>query len=163
LTAAARFVAGPGLLLLAGLASANEPAGSCDPDAEAAREVRAIAEGIVAADNARDIGRVLAYYAADAVLMPPGEPPVTDAAEIRRRYEGLFERFDPAIEARIEEICIDGALAVVRGHNGGRLASRQGGDARLLDDVYLMVLRPDGEDGWRISRLMWHRASAAAP
>ena len=46
-------------------------------------------EGLIAADNERDIGRVLGYYAPDAVLMPPGEPPVTERAGIQARYDAL--------------------------------------------------------------------------
>ncbi len=105
--------------------------------------------------------RVLAFYAEDAIWLPPNEPPVTDAAVIRQRYEGLFQDFDPDIEGRIDEICVEGGLAFVRGHNGGWLVSRVGGRSRELDDVYLMVLRQEGVD-WKISRLMWHPASAAA-
>jgi hypothetical protein len=47
------------------------------------REIRAVASGIVAADNRRDAERVLAYYAADAVLMPPGEAHTRDRASGR--------------------------------------------------------------------------------
>ncbi len=49
---------------------------------------------IVAADNARDLERVLSYDAADAMLLPPGEPPVQGGDAIR-------------------------SLAYVRGRNGG--------------------------------------------
>src|SRR5262245_14838844 len=75
----------------------------CRTDAPGAREVRAVATGIVDADNRRDIERVLAYYAADAVLMPPGEAPVAGRDAIRPRYEALFAGFDPAIEPEIGE------------------------------------------------------------
>ncbi len=118
--------------------------------------MREVVEGIVAADNERDIGRVLEYYAADAVLLPPNEQPITDRAEIQRRYVGLFESFTPSIEAHVDEICVDEALAVVRGHNEGWLVAREGGRTEQLDDVYLMVLRRDAGGDWKISRLMWH-------
>ena len=131
----------------------------CDPDGAGAADVRAVAEGIVAADNARDIERVIGYYAPRATLMPLGEPPVTGHEAIRPRYEQLFRSFDPQIEARIDEVCVDGALAVVRGHNGGKLVPRGGGEPRTLDDVYLMVLERDDERRWHIRHLMWHPAS----
>jgi len=104
----------------------------------------------------------MSYYAADAILMPLGEKAVAGRDAIRPRYEELFAAFDPQIEPRVDEACAVDGIAVVRGHNGGRLISRHGGDARELDDAYLMVLRlePDGE--WRISHLMWHRASTPA-
>lgn len=142
------------------LGCAAAPALACEVDSSGAR---AVAEGIVEADNARDIGRVLAYYADDALLMPPNEAPVTEHTEIQKRYESLFENFAPDIEARIDEICAEGNLAFVRGHNGGWLVSRTGGRSRELDDVYLMVLRRDPGGDWKIARLMWHPAHGPSP
>jgi ketosteroid isomerase-like protein len=91
---------------------AAAPAFACDGDSAG---VRAVAEGVIAADNGRDVGRVLGYYADDAVLMLPNEAPETDRAAIRRRYEDLFHNFAPQIDGRIDEICADGDLAFVRG------------------------------------------------
>ncbi len=145
-----------------GAAIAAFPAHACDGDGPAANDVRAVAEGVVAADNARDIGRVLGYYAADAILMPPGEPPVTERAAIQDRYDALFGGYDPKIETRIDEICVDGALAVVRGYNGGWLVAREVGRTRQLDDVYLMVLRRGPDGVWLITRLMWHPTTLSA-
>lgn len=156
-----RLVRTAGMDVLAiglGLAATAAPAHACDADSSGAR---AVAEGIVEADNARDIGRVLGYYADDAVLMPPNEAPVAERADIRKRYDALFEDFAPDIEARIDEVCVEGNLAFVRGHTGGWLVSRIGGRSRELDDVYLMILRR-AEGGWRIARLMWHSAHGPA-
>jgi uncharacterized protein (TIGR02246 family) len=133
----------------------------CSPDSEAVRAVRAVAAGIIEADNARDIDRVLGFYAEDAVLMPPGESPVTGREAIRPRYEDLFARFDPRIEPRLDEVCADGRLAFVRGRNGGRLIGRGGGETRELDDAYLMLLRREAGGAWRISHLIWHPARKA--
>ena len=151
---------GPLAALALSLAAAAPPAPACPGDAAAAGPVRAVVEGLIAADNERDIGRVLGYYAPDAVLMPPGEPPVTERAGIQARYDALFRDFEPAIEGRIDDVCVDGSLAVVRGRNGGWLVGRGGGASRRLDDVYLMVLHRDESAGWRIGSLIWHPASA---
>ena len=139
--------------------AASAPAWACDGDTGG---VRAVAEGIIAADNERDIGRVLGYYTADAILMPPNEPPLTDRADIERRYDDLFQNFAPQIDGRIDEICAGGALAFVRGHNGGWLVSRVGGRSRELDDFYLMILQRSAAGDWKISRLMWHPAHGPA-
>jgi uncharacterized protein (TIGR02246 family) len=144
------------LVLLAAAACAKDPA--------AERAVRAVADGIVAADNARDLEGVMASYAEDAILMPPGEAPVQGRAAIRPRYEALFRDFDPAIEPHVEEVCVSGGVAWVRGRNGGRLVPRGGdGTARELDDVYLMLLARGDDGAWRIGHLMWHRRSAPRP
>lgn len=49
--------------------------------------VRDVVNGLIAADNARDIERVVELYAPDAILMPPDESPVEGIAAIRPRYE----------------------------------------------------------------------------
>lgn len=118
--------------------------------------VREVAEGILEADNARDLERVLGYYAPDAMLLPPGEGPVRGRDRIRPRYEALFGGFVPEIEGMIEELVVDGDLAYVRGRNGGRMRSLDGSDERELHDAYLMVLRRATDGRWRITRLMWH-------
>jgi uncharacterized protein (TIGR02246 family) len=118
---------------------------------------RAVATGIIEADNLRDIDRVLDLYADDAVLLPPNEPPVTGKDKIRPRYETLFAGFDPGIAGRVDQVCLGGPTsAFVRGHNGGRMVARGGGKDRTLDDTYLMLLRRDPGQGWRISHLIWH-------
>ena len=132
-------------------------AGTCSAAAaEAAAGVRAVAVGLVAADNDRALDRVLDWYAADAVLLPPNEPPVQGLQSIRPRYASLFARFDPAIETHIDEVCVNGGLGFVRGRNGGRLRSRDGQPDRILSDSYLMELARDPSGKWRIGHLMWH-------
>ena len=139
-------------------AGTKVPGWVCEPGSASARAARAVAEGIIAADNGRDLERVLGYYATDAVLMPPGEEPVAGRDAIRPRYEQLFATFNPEIEARVEEVCAGDGLAFVRGRNGGRLVPRQGGESRALNDVYLMLLRRDAGGAWRITHLVWHPA-----
>lgn len=123
--------------------------------------VRAVALGIVAADNARDLAAVLRYYAPDAVLLAPSAMPVAGIDSIRSRYEALFAGYDPAIETVIEEIIVRGDLAYVRGRNGGRLLGRGGMSDRLLNDIYVMILRRAPQGRWLIWRLIWHGADPA--
>ena len=53
-----------------------QPSADCHVDSAAVKAVRAVADGIIAADNARDITRVMGSYAADAWLLPPNDVPV---------------------------------------------------------------------------------------
>lgn len=151
------------LLLLLTTALATTAPADCRPDAADVQAVRAVAEGIVAADNRSDIERVLAYYTADAVLMPPGSGPVHGRDAIRPRYEALFAGFKPAIEGRIDEACATGAMGFVRGHNGGRMVPLRDGSPRELDDGYLMLLRRESDGAWRISHLIWHPGGGPKP
>ena len=122
--------------------------------------VRAVVEGIIEADNARDLERVLRHYADDAVLMPPNEPPVRGKPAIRPRYEELFAKFAPAIVVNIDTIEIERDLAIVSGRNGGSLAALDGGGSRTLNDAWVMILGRRGKD-WKIIRLIWHSAGPA--
>ena len=121
--------------VLRGLMSMNSDSGS----------VHAIATGIIDADNRRDLISVLSYYGDSAVLVPPGEPPVSGIKEIQRRYEMLFADWQPAIEPRIDSVVITGNTARVHGHNGGWLRTMAaGGTDRALDDTYIMTLERRG-------------------
>lgn len=142
----------------------SAPSSECTPEDPAVSAVRAVAAGIVAADNRSDIAAVLAYYSEDAILMPPGEPAVIGQGQIRPRYEALFAAYRPEIEPGIEEACVAEDLAFVRGRNGGRLRPLNPGEERHLDDTYLMLLRREADGTWRISHLMWHpRSRPPAP
>jgi hypothetical protein len=123
------------------IACGESSAQNCRPDAPGVREIREVATGIVTADNHSDIERVLAYYSADAVLTPPAEAPVVGRDRALPRYESLFADFTPAIEAHIDEACVEVSMGFVRGHNGGRQAPRVPGEARMLDDDWMMLLR----------------------
>ena len=142
--------------VLAALMTFAQANGNCPSDAAAVTAIRAVADGIVAADNARDLTRVMNSYAADAWLMPPNESPVQGHGNIRPRYESLFANFNPAIDGRIDEACASGSIGYIRGHNGGRMISRTGAVPRQLNDAYLMTLRLEADGRWRISHLIWH-------
>ena len=150
-------------MLLAQFARAQEPATQCGADAPGVRAIRAVATGIVDADNRRDAKQVLAYYTSDAILMPAGEAPVVGRDRIRPRYEALFANFTPEIELQIDEACVGAAMGFVRGRNGGRLVPRTPGELRVLDDAFVMLLRLEPSGVWRISHLIWHRQSELAP
>ena len=147
------------MLLIVALLAAAHAQPACDRDLASNAAVRAVPAAIIAADNARDIERVMNAYTVDAVLLPLGTAPVVGRDAIRSRYEELFLSFNPAILARIDEVCVSGRVAFVRGRNGGRLIGRGRGPDRALDDEYLLILRKETAGDWRISHLMWHSAS----
>jgi uncharacterized protein (TIGR02246 family) len=148
-------------LVLAAIAAAGAvPQMECVAEAPSVRGVRAVADGIVAADNRRDLAAVLEFYAPDAILMPPGEPPVTGRERIKPRYEQLFAAYSPSITTEVHEACTESDMGFVRGRNTGTFVPRSDGAARDLDDAFLMLLRRDAHGVWRISHLIWHRQSA---
>lgn len=119
------------------------------------KDVRAVAEGIIDADNAGDLDRVLGYYADEATLLPPNERAVSGRGAIRPRYESLFRSHHLVIESRIHEVEVSGDLAYVRGENLGKVVSKEDGTSRPIQDAYLMLLKRSAAGAWRIWRLMW--------
>jgi uncharacterized protein (TIGR02246 family) len=134
----------------------------CAAESPHVRSLRAVAEGIVAADNRRDLAAVLEFYEPDAILMPPGELAVKGRERIKPRYEQLFAAYSPAIRTDVQEACADSDFGFVRGRNTGRFVPRTDAAARDLDDAFLMLLRRDAAGVWRISHLIWHRQSAVS-
>lgn len=118
--------------------------------------VREVALGIIMADNARDLERVMSFYADDAVLLPPGEVAARGKDVIRRRYEAFFRTYAPEIITDLEEVRVAGDWAFVIGANRGRLVPAGGGAERRLNDAYVMILKQAPKGAWRIARLMWH-------
>jgi uncharacterized protein (TIGR02246 family) len=142
-------------LRLPTVALGQQPASHADDDA--VRAVRAVAEAIIAADNARDLERVLELYARDAVLLPPNAEPVVGRPAIRPRYEALFRAMNPAIVSEVAEVRVGGDWAFVRGRNTGEMRPIDGSSApRRLNDLYVMILSRGDDGRWRIARLMWH-------
>jgi len=116
--------------------------------------VRAVVEGIVAADNVEALERVLGYYASDAILIAPEGPDVIGTNALRRHYQSLFAAVDFDIHSRIDEISIAEDLAVVRGLNTVSAVAANSSQENCTASKYLMTLtRTDSE--WKISRLMW--------
>jgi ketosteroid isomerase-like protein len=148
--------------LLSALQVATTP-NECSADVAVVQRVTAVANSIIEADNARDLGGVKAVYAPDAVLLPPNESPVHGWAAIQPRYEALFAGFDPAIVGHIDQVCVSGRIAYVRGRNTGQMRGRGNNASRVLNDAYVMLLRLDTGPGWRISHLIWHSAGPASP
>jgi len=125
--------------------------------------VLAVAHGIIEADNARDLTRVLTYYSDSAMLLPPDASPIIGRTAIIPRYRDLFATYTPEIKGEVQEMVVSGSLAYVRGQNRGVLRSRRGGEERALNDVFLMLLARETDGVWRIVRLMWHSAGPADP
>jgi uncharacterized protein (TIGR02246 family) len=85
---------------LAGCAPAPENVASPEPvvvetkpDMSAIKaEIQAIETAFAAADNARDINAILAFYSDDAVTMGPGEPMSVGKAAIQKSIEAGFAK-----------------------------------------------------------------------
>ena len=69
---------------------------------------------------------------------------------IRDHYERLAEEPQPAIEFEPIEAEASGSLALERGRFSQRFLAAGGEEVTTVEGKYLLVLRRDPGDGWRI-------------
>lgn len=124
---------------------------AADPAASTPRELLKTLER---ADNASDLETVLALYADDAVLLPPGETSVRGKTAIRARYTGLFSRtrMDARFEIDDERTASD--VGYIRGRTIGHRTATDGRVEDLTGKFVMLLMRRDGR--WRISSLIWN-------
>jgi len=72
----------------------------------------------LAALNARDLERLVSFYAEDAVLELPASPRVEGRAAIRRAFEVFFEQWEE--RSIYERVVVAGSTAAVEGVTTGR-------------------------------------------
>lgn len=147
------------VLLISGPLAAS-PSSAVQQTASDAANVEAVARRLVEADNAGDLEGVLAGYADDAVLLPPGRPHVAGHEAIREHYAALFRDLRFEVEIDVAEVVVSGDLAYVRGETRGAVIARRDEGRTPVHDDYLMVLRRSPDGAWRITRLIWNAAAS---
>lgn len=145
----------PGFAIAASLAVSSPGAAQVTVTDRASLAPADVARAIITADNARDLAAVVALYAEDAELWPPGEPPVRGAPAIEARYSRIFATGRPNLRTTIHRVRRASGWALVEGETHGTVAPTAGGEPRRVDDKYLMVLEQSRAQGWEIVRLMW--------
>src|SRR5262245_28897809 len=83
-------------------------------------QIKKVLAGIIAADNASDVERIVAFYEDDALLLPPASPAVAGKAAIKERYRQSFENARLELAFHSEETQVAGAWAFDRGLTHGR-------------------------------------------
>ena len=116
---------------------------------------RELLAALMTADNASDLESVLALYADDAVLLPPGETEVRGKAAIRARYTKMFATTRMAVRFEIDEAADQGDVGFLRGRTIGKRVSTDGGRTEDLTGKFVMLLKRHGA-GWAIGSLIWN-------
>lgn len=80
--------------------------------------VRAAVRAHLEALNARDLDRLLSFYADTAVLELPASPPVEGRASIRKAFEAFFDQWEE--RSTYDRVVVDGATAAVEGTTTGQ-------------------------------------------
>jgi len=116
------------------------------------REIRSLIETFAAAHAAGHLQGVLDCYSDDLVKLRNGSPAETKAV-VAERIAQVFEKYHSKVDATVDEILVDGDLAVVRGNFTVSLTPKSGGDEQTFERRYLEVWRR-AEGRWLVARTM---------
>jgi ketosteroid isomerase-like protein/quercetin dioxygenase-like cupin family protein len=99
-----------------------------------------------------------AYFAEDAVLLPPNAAPVSGRAAIRewqeRQQQEATHRTVPEAITQ-DDFQVAGDLVLYRGTLKGKRVPKAGGDAEFFENKILDVLRRKPDGGYEFLRRMW--------
>lgn len=146
------------LLLLAGAGCAS--AGR--PEAVRARILQIDAEWSEAA-QARDVDRVVSYWAEDATVLPPGGPAIVGKAAIREFVAKSFENpsFRIAWKTNVVVVSPDGAFAYGLGTNRVNVTAPDG-TPLTIDGKAVTIWRREKDGSWKCVVDIWNDAPPAA-
>jgi ketosteroid isomerase-like protein len=118
---------------------------------------------LAAAFRSRDVAKVMAALADDAVLLPPGR----DLAGGRRDIEALVKDFLGKNTVELAFSSLGSAGAGNLGFDVGQYEltlKPEGGRAKTKSrGKYLAVFKQDAEERWRLGYLSWNSSEPAAP
>lgn len=120
--------------------------------AAAAAEVRAAEAAFSAEFKARDSAKLLAHYADDATLSPPGVPSIHGIAGIKQAYAAILS--DPTFTLSLTdsaiEVAASGDMAVSAGHYDQQATDPK--TKKLFEEhgAYVTAFKKGPDGVWRI-------------
>ena len=146
---------------MATLAFTVAPAAGQAPDGEstAAAEtaVRDLWRNILSTFEEGDAAGFTALTCDDAILLPPGGPPLEDPAGIRDLMGSFFGSFRIEIqEATLHEVMIHGEWAYARDSYRNVLHPISGGEGEAEAGKNVWLFRRQADGSWKIFRNMWN-------
>lgn len=159
--------------------TAPESSRATELDTGAIGQVR---DRYIAAVNDGDLDALMAFWAEDGTLSPPGQPSAEGREAIRNWYQGMFRQADADVDITSNESRIAGDMAFDRGTFTMKLApkgpspSPQGsttpatgpataevaGTAQPQTFRYVVFLKREGSGDWKVAEHSWTPTAAAA-
>lgn len=155
-----RFGLGKVSAVALALAVACEGGGDGEGADAARAEIERLARQWEQAANTGQVERLVEVYAPDAVILPPGAPPIEGSATIRELFRQEFERFDTKIAFTTQEIEVEGDLAYRYGRYVWRGTPRGRAEAFETTNKFLEIWKRQPDGSWRIAVDMWNPADA---
>jgi len=125
------------------------------------REILELDEAWIDAFNDANLDRMVALYAPDAIVMPPGEEELHGRARIRDWLARFFDRHTAEQHLVNDEVQVMGDWAFIRGHFQLTVRERCHGTEQVQRGKHLVLWRRDAGAGWLAARDIWNLSSAA--
>jgi len=143
-----------GAFVSAGCAPASAPAPvDTVADVEA---IDALAEREMAAFTEGNTAELEAIFAADAIIMPPGEPALSGLPDAVSWTEALHEEIDLEGGYASTDVTVSGDLAVQRYTGQLTMTPKAGGDAMTEAVKGIHVLERQADGSWKITQDVWN-------
>jgi uncharacterized protein (TIGR02246 family) len=140
-----------------GLAIALLVGGACtspeDP-AVAERQIRALIEQTVQANNAGNVEEWVALFEDGAVYMPAGQPAITTREDLRAIAQAGFSQATVNATMTADEIVVMGDWAFARLGVTGTATPAEGGDIATFDLKEIALYHRQDDGTWKIARLI---------
>lgn len=149
-----------GVFALAGCAPAPTQA-PVDTSADVAA-INALVDREIAAFSEGNIPELEAIFAADAVLMPPGEPAIESLSAAISWTEAMHEAFTVDGVYTSSDVTVSGDLAVQRFTGDLTMTPKEGGEAMSETIKGIHVLQRQADGSWKITQDVWN-TDASAP
>ena len=130
-------------------------AGTALADNDVEKNIRQMAEMFEAGVKAGNVDQVISIYADDAIVMPPNMPALSGRVAVKEFWKGLLAMGKAEIDIMIDEVSVNGDMAVERGRWALTLAPN-GAPAPVNDKgKYLIVWRNRGGK-WQAVNDIWN-------
>jgi ketosteroid isomerase-like protein len=130
--------------------------------AENERLLRRDAEWAQVASEGRDVDRILSYWTDDAVVLPPGLPPVAGKAALRQYVEGSMRvpGFRITWESKDVALSPDGHLAYMFSRSAVTMDAPDGAPT-TSEGRAVTIWRMESDGEWRCAVDIWNAEPAA--
>lgn len=123
--------------------------------------LRALAARMTAAETSGDADSLVAVLADDAILMPPGVPPVEGKAACLEMIRDVMRRNAIEIHRRslsytTLEVTVTGPIAIERGTYQHAFVMAETDEPREERGQYLRVYRRAAGNEWQVHRVIWN-------
>lgn len=145
----------PLLLILGGCSTTHPPAASAFNSTTAESTVRAASADWDRLFNSGDAAKLADLYAEDAVSMPPGLPILTGRKALQADFLEFFAANTARHQTAIDQLIIDGDLAIERAHYKLTIKHRTGGSETTETGRHVEIRR-NLRGQWKIVTEIWN-------